>query len=211
MARKINGLNLKSNFTLYINDLRGNDWRWEIPFKEYFKFKQKIKIKENCYEDFRNFLTLRDRNLIEIVNTLGYEVIGSEWKKDKVELAKLLVDFVHRIPYQERDPTYVKYPIETLCEFGGNCADASVLGATLLQIAKIESCFIDLDDHLAVGINIPYNGESVELHGRKFYYTEMANLSYLNNQKPIGIGENENYDLLKAKVYSTRKNQSKIE
>jgi hypothetical protein len=201
MVKKVSGLSLDSFFTLYLHQFKGHDWQWKIPTDTYLKYKRKYRLKENTLESSKKFVTSKEPNLNKILNDLGQNSIGLKWKKDKVSVAELVVDFVHQFPYQKRSPSYIKYPIEMLCEYGGNCVDATVLGASLLEIANIETCFIEFFDHMALGINVPYSGEHVELNGKKFYVTEMANIRWLNQDYKFEIGGGVGRDVSKGKYY----------
>ena len=166
------GLKYASEFNIHIPNLRDYHWLFKIQSKTYIAYKAKTRNLDYAEEDFWQYVTPKEASLYNITTYLAHESIGSQWRKQQNDVADLVVDFVHRIPYQDRD-LYVKYPVETLCEFGGNCVDLSVLGATMLEIVGIESCFVVNSDHAFLGVNLNGKGYHVEKSGKKYYTVEM--------------------------------------
>lgn len=203
MARTLNGLDVQANFLLYITNLRGKDLSWEIPFKTYMNYRKRNRLVPNKEDDFRRFVTPKEAILKRIATDISLANISSF--QSGADYCQLIMDFVHRLPYQEKKEEYTKYPIETLCEFGGNCVDMSVLGATLLNIRGIETCFIDFPEHLAVGVNVQAKGEYVIYKGQKYYVAEMSVTAEVSKSySPSIIGQTLDRDLSKAKIYTAR-------
>lgn len=203
MASMVNGLEIDANFLLYLSNLRGKDFRWEIPFKTYIGYRKRKRPMPNAGDDFRRFVTPKEDILQKIVADITLANITVI--PDMVDYCQLVMDFVHRIPYQDKKEHYTKYPIETLCEFGGNCVDMSVLGATLLNIGGIETCFIDFPEHLAVGVNVPARGGYVMYRGQKYYVAEMSGTRELSRSYSLfRVGDSLDRDLSKARIYTAK-------
>jgi transglutaminase-like putative cysteine protease len=190
------GLKLDGNFTIYLSNFVGSDWRWEIPTKTYIAYKARKREYHNCFERYWRFVTPHDVYMNEIANDLS-EKIDLTRDEGKSRYAQIALDFVHRFPYQNRDLTYVKYPLETLCENGGNCVDNSVLLATLLKIKSIDCCFIILPQHLLVGINLPLKGAYTAINEKKYYFAEAVSAEWQDNS-PNLIGDPLSYSLKEA-------------
>ena len=194
-------LGYPSFFTIYREKFRGSHWRFEIDTESYFKYKALPREKYNGnYEHYWDFVTETEKNVGVIVDILGKEEIGSKWKKKPLETAQLLVDFVQSFPYQDREPCYAKYPLETLCENGGNCLDLSILGASMLLYAGIESCFLDFKEHVALGIAVPGKGKFVQVNGIKYYATEITSTEWPDHRYTDKIGVFNSVLLNKANV-----------
>ncbi len=189
VAKGKRGLRHNSNFNIYFYNFHGSDWKWHIPTNTYIAYKSKPRKLNNGNERYSKFITTTDQYLYEITRSLGESVIGNYSQKKK-EMAELIVDFVHHIPYQERNLNYVKYPIETLCEYGGNCADLSILGASMLTIAGIDNCLLVSREHIMLGINIPCEGTYIEKYEKPYYVTEMTGTDWINQKSRSKIGEN---------------------
>lgn len=183
------GLKYESEFNVYIPNLRGKEWIFPIPAKTYIAYKAKPRSLNNSTENFFRYVTPKETSIFDITTKIADSYLGSRWRNRKIDRADLIVDFVHQIPYQDRKISYVKYPIETLCEYGGNCVDLSVLGATMLEISGIESCFIRTEEHLFLGVNIPINGHYVEHKGTKYYTVEMTGTDLPSKPSTGKIGE----------------------
>ncbi|HLC52701.1 MAG TPA: hypothetical protein VJI98_05645 [Candidatus Nanoarchaeia archaeon] len=204
MTKTVSGLDIDANFQFYITNLRGQDFKWNIPFKTYMKYRRRTRLFPNSNDNFRKFVTPTENIIKDIVRDI---IIGNI--ESRLDYAQLVMDFVNRIPYQDRKEEYTKYPVETLCEFGGNCVDMSVLGATMLSLGGIETCFIDFPDHLALGVNIPTKGEYVIYRGEKYYVAEMSSTPTLSRDSAqIKIGDTLGLDLNEAKIYTARPKKS---
>ncbi len=205
VARKgKSGLKYPSEFNIHIPDLRDTDWMFKIPSKTYLAYKAKTRKLDYRGEHFWRYVTPKEVSLYNMTTYLVQESIGSQWRKQQKDVADLVVDFVHRIPYQNRDQ-YVKYPVETLCELGGNCVDLSVLGATMLEITDIESCFVVTSDHAFLGVNLPRKGHYVEKDGKKYYTVEMTGTYFPSEPNNDGIGEKSDFIPDEISIFTKKK------
>jgi len=74
--------------------------------------------------------------------------------------------------YGERE--YFAYPIETLVSRAGDCDDHAILAAAILLLMNIDTIFIEVPGHVAIGIamDIGRPGHFVDFNGRRYYYGE---------------------------------------
>jgi hypothetical protein len=195
------GLNMDSDFTVYLPDFLGFNWRWEIPTKTYLAYKARPRHYSNAQEDYWKFVTPNDVYIDEITNAL----LGSKKRNllidEDVQRAQMALNFVQCFPYQEKKPCYVKYPIETLCENGGNCADNSVLLASMLTNMSIDCCFIRPVGHLLVGVNVPATGNYIEHRGKKYFFADAVSQEWPDPNFKHYIGEELNHDFSKADIF----------
>lgn len=198
------GLKYESEFNVYVPNLRGKEWIFSIPTKTYIAYKAKPRSLNNNNENYCRYVTPKETSIFDLTTKIAEGYLGPRWRDRKIDLAELIVDFVHQIPYQDREVDYVKYPVETLCEYGGNCIDLSVLGATMLEISGIESCFIGTEDHLFLGVDVKSNGHYIEHNGKKYYTIEMTGTDLPSEPSTEKIGEKDDFDRNKISIL-TRK------
>ena len=185
------GLKYRSEFNVYIPNLREQELRFQIPSPTYIAYKAKPRRLHNGYCNYWDFVTTKDKYIDEIMDKLLEVYFNGKISGNEKEVAELVIDFLHQIPYEDRDLLYVKYPIETLCEFSGNCVDLPVLGASMLTNVGIECCILGLSEHALLGIDIPGEGSMVKYRGRSYQVAETAGT--IMPSKPIDdrIGETE--------------------
>lgn len=192
------GLKLDSEFTIYIPNFRNDDWKWQIPVSTYLAYKGKPRRKDNDNEQsYWKFVTPEDAYIYEITEEIGRKCLGSNWRAEKKEFVDLVIDFIGHIPYHKRNPCYVKYPVEMLCEFGGNCVDASILGASMLTIGGIGTCFVHFKEHVVLGVDVSADGKYVRrCDNTKFYITDVTGSEWPLQHETARIGYlHEDYDL----------------
>ncbi len=175
----------QSEFTLYLPRFRGFDWVWGIPVADYLNCKRKRKPLSDG-RNYERFVTPNDPHVELILESLIKHVPLS--RKSPKNIAQIIVDFTQHFPYQEKEGSFVKYPIETLCEFGGNCEDMSVLAVSLLTAADIDSCFFLWEDHVAIGIDVPAKGEYCYLRKREYYIANPVGSDFINYTDKSRIG-----------------------
>lgn len=96
--------------------------------------------------------------------------------EEGVEPLDAIITFIHDLSYV-RDVNlgydeYPKYPIETLVEGAGDCEDTSLLMASLLTAAGLESVLVLSPNHMAVAIPCERTEGSFQRDGRRFCYLE---------------------------------------
>lgn len=95
------------------------------------------------------------------------------------EAAMLAVTFVQSLPYTSDKVTtgadeYVRYPIETLVDNGGDCEDSSILAAAIIREMGYGCALLRFDGHVAVGVK---GGDGIYgtyflKDGDKYFYLE---------------------------------------
>jgi len=132
--------------------------------------------------DYKQFVTPNDPTISDIKMRLR-----AAFPAD-LDYAEAVLDIVHQIYYYSPSGGnwYMKYPTETLVEGSGLCAHLSVLAASLLKSAGIDTILIVYENpeagqsgHMNIGIVLsaePYPGASyVESSGKRYYVAETTN------------------------------------
>ncbi len=93
------------------------------------------------------------------------------------EYLELMATYIQSLPYQSRPGQQAKYPVETLVEGTGDCADKSLLLAGLLSREgyKVSLLVFDPESHMALGVGSPDSFYK----DTGFAYLETTNLSYV--------------------------------
>lgn len=191
---------LKENESLIIIDAKkyGKECEFKIPTSEYFKYK--IMDHRGLDQDtvaYQKWVTYDDSTIKNIAAKLTKNLKSPEKK------AQRLLDFVHSHIYDksiEEKRDYIKYPLETIIEHGGDCEDLSILGAALMKSVGIDVALLMPDtsklNHIAFAVNGDFEGYCVKYNDKKFFYAESTTSA---NWK---IGEMpEEYDGKKSRFY----------
>lgn len=82
--------------------------------------------------------------------------------------------FVQSLDYlSDEGVEYPKYPIETLCDKGGDCEDKAILLCGIIRSLGYGSALIIYEGHCAVGLlSDNMDGSYFEQDGNKYYYVE---------------------------------------
>lgn len=126
---------------------------------------------------------------------------GDEVGFNEYEKVMMVVTFVQSLPYTSDLATtgydeYVRYPIETLVNNGGDCEDTSILTAALLREMGYGVVLLKLTDHVAVGVK---GGDGI--YGSYYTYNNETYFYLETTGKNWDIGEvPKEYQGEKAKV-----------
>ena len=131
------------------------------------------------------------------VNKVADELY-SQGRTDLQRVTNIL-KFVQYLPYiwDYENHSYIRYPIETLVEGGGDCEDTSVLAARLMMDAGEEGFPVVLltvdtngdgvEDHMMVGVSVDgASGKQVTFNGRNYYACETTTTYYGVGSMPPG-------------------------
>ena len=173
-----------------------NNEKMELKFTWDYNFSQwtqSMEISRRSYEYYKNKrrsmngmdyrVYVEDTSDDEFISNLADSMCenGAESGYDEFQQLELLVSFVQGLEYipdtpQEGDmEEYPKYPIETLCDGGGDCEDTAILLASLLRARGYGVALIKLPEHMAVGIKGSVEsgaGSYYELNNERYYYIE---------------------------------------
>ncbi len=178
------------NFTLYLADFRGNDWRWDIPVEDYLDCKRKRKPATDGYNYYR-FVTPRDFNILTILDDLVNDI--PTFEQTPRNIAQIIIEFTQHLPYQDKyqnwEDEFAKYPLETLCENGGDCVDMSIVAVSMLTARGIDSRFLSFDEHLAIAVNVPADGEYILSNGKRFYLADPVGSEFRDDASEWNIGD----------------------
>ncbi len=189
MSRQIPGSD-PASFTLYLSYFRGGDWRWDISVQDYLNCKRKRKPAINGY-NYHRLVTPAEPNLLRVLDDLVDDLPPSEQTPQNI--AEIIIDFTQHFPYQDKyqneEEAFAKYPLETLCENGGDCVDMSILAASMLTASGIDSRFLSWRDHLAIAINVPAEGEYVLVNKKRFYLADPVGGEFRDDVGEQSIGD----------------------
>lgn len=115
-----------------------------------------------------------DRVIEDIASAIDAYAQRNSFSDDsRVEFATQFVQHLEYVPDDVSTPynDYPRYPVETLVHRGGDCEDASILLASILQALGEEVGLLRLPGHLQVGVvrDGSYPGAHYE-HGGECYY-----------------------------------------
>jgi hypothetical protein len=128
-------------------------------------------------EDYSIYVTHpNDDEYISTVVEAFYDIAVQEGY-DRQQTVNLVISFVQSLPYTSDDVTtafdeYVRYPLETLVDGGGDCEDTSILTSALLDAMNNEVVLLNFPGHVAVGVNIEVAGSYFSYEGENYFYLE---------------------------------------
>ncbi len=128
-------------------------------------------------EDYSIYVTHpNDDEYISTVVEAFYDIAVQEGY-DSQQTVNLVIAFVQSLPYTSDDVTtafdeYVRYPLETLVDGGGDCEDTSILTSALLGAMNNEVVLLNFPGHVAVGVNVDAFGSYFSHEGENYYYLE---------------------------------------
>jgi hypothetical protein len=146
--------------------------------------------------EYDRYIEVVDFQVGEITEIADYLYGGGA---TDIQRANNILKFVQYLPYiHDCDGNnYVRHPLETLVEGGGDCEDTSVLAAALMRAAgpegfpvvllSVDTNSDDEADHMMVGIDVEgATGKSYEYGDVDYYLCETTSSSYRVGQKPGG-------------------------
>ena len=105
-----------------------------------------------------------------------------------LQRANNMLKFVQYLPYihDASGDSYVRSPLETLVEGGGDCEDTSVLAAKIMRMAGFPVVLLMVDtnsddeiDHMMVGVSVQgATGKTFEVNGTEYYVCETTSSFY---------------------------------
>lgn len=119
------------------------------------------------------------QSLIDRLERLAADAGLDVWEK-----LNLVIAFVQSIPYASEPCEYPRYPLETLVELKGDCEDAAILGAALLQQMRCDIVLLAFleEDHMALGIRVvpptPAEDPPYAWNGGDYYYLEATSVGW---------------------------------
>jgi len=110
----------------------------------------------------------------------GIKQQGESLDFTNYETMMMAASLVQTIPYvtdkeSAGEAEYVRYPIETLVDGGGDCEDKSILLAALLKELGCEVVILEFPNHAAVGVEAERDdayGSYANYGGKKYFYLE---------------------------------------
>jgi len=160
---------------------------------EYLEIATGDHIEDTQYDSYTEVLDFQVEEVLEIA---GYLYDGGA---TDIQRVNNILKFVQYLPYIHdcNGDNYVRHPLETLIEGGGDCEDTSVLAAELMRVAgpegfpvvllSVDTNSDDEADHMMLGVDVEgATGESYEFGGVDYYLCETTSSSYRVGQRPSG-------------------------
>lgn len=160
---------------------------------EYLLLATSAHIEDTDEESYADVIRLPSDDLKELADFL-YGLGATDLQR-----VNNILKFVQNLHYiHDYDShNYVRYPLETLVEGGGDCEDTSMLAAALMRLAGEEGfpvivLTVDTDsdqevDHMMIGVSFEGGtGTSYEHGGRDYYVCETTSRWYSAGQLPAG-------------------------
>jgi hypothetical protein len=155
-----------------------NDETWTlsltVPKNLYEYYANRTRI---VTEDYSIYVTHpNDDEYISTVVEAFYDIAVQEGYNSQ-QTVNLVISFVQSLPYTSDDVTtafdeYVRYPLETLVDGGGDCEDTSILTSALLEAMNNEIVLLNFPGHVAVGVNVDAVGSYFSHEGENYFYLE---------------------------------------
>ncbi len=176
----------ESNIIIYVPNFGGNSWKFYTNISHFLPYKQKSHNPKNIKE-IMQFITPQHPTVQEVVKTITQNQDNEEKK------AQLIMDFVNQ-HLNDRylcNNNYLKYPIETLVEGGGDRKDLSILAASLLKgagfdVGLIEIAQLSADSvktyDMMVGLTGNFDGWYRERGEKKYYMAEVRGTQWKNTK-----------------------------
>jgi hypothetical protein len=126
------------------------------------------------------------QSLIAALESLAAGAGLNVWEK-----LNLIVAFVQSIPYASEEGEYPRYPLETLIDQRGDCEDAAILTAALLEpmgFGVVLLAFVE-ERHMAVGVRVlppgagPY--QAYQWNGDAYYFLEPTSVGWQIGEMPV--------------------------
>ena len=112
----------------------------------------------------------------------------------------LIIDFVQGIAKYRHEPgEFIKHPLETLRDGGGDCEDKVVLAAAMMKVRERETKQVSLKRrdhrfaHRMLMITGSYSGESKTIGGIRYFFTDVTGVGWKPGQVPteyVGLRTN---------------------
>ena len=140
----------------------GNRYSYDlrVDYDDYAYYKNLYSVDMRCqdvltHERDRTFVTYQDKYVRELASMLSE--ISAQKGLDQLSTANLVLDFVQSMEYQSDEVfmghvEYWKFPLETLCDQGGDCEDTAILYSSLMKAMGFDTVLIIVPGHMASGI-----------------------------------------------------------
>ena len=130
----------------------------------------------------------------------GFEYMEQEGSLTKSELVKLVLHFIQAIPYKIPDGDLgLTTPQKALVQRFGDCDTKSLFLIMVLRELGVDAVMLISFHykHAMVGIAIPSLGESVQMNGRRYYFTETTARGHLIGILPSKIDNRHYWDSMR--------------
>lgn len=168
-----------------------------IPDSLYKHYKNKERAPT---EDYSIYVThpYDDEYLNAIIQKIIFIALSKSYTES--EKINLVIAFVQSLPYTSDNVTtsydeYPRYPLETLVDNGGDCEDAAILTAALLESLNYDSVLLGFPGHIAVGVAIDTSGSYYLYDNQKYFYLETTGEGWQIGEKP------EDFKDMSATIY----------
>lgn len=145
-----------------------------------------------------SFITSNDKYILKIASDLQQMAAGMS----DLQTANFLLKFVQSTEYVLDEISmgyveYLKFPLETLFDMGGDCEDTAILFCALADAMGYDTALFSLPDHVASGIAVDgCKGVSFTADSKMYYYCETT------SDTDVGISLDEGvYNKYTVEIY----------
>ena len=173
----------------------GKPWCFSVGFPQAFRdeYAQRSHTETEHRGAYGKFVrdAADDAYVRDLVQKFRAAASGEGWGRD--ETVSFMATFVQSLPYTSDTVTtgfddYIRYPLQTLMDDGGDCEDTSILLAALLQEMGYGVVLLSPPGHLAVGVLVAQEAAggtaTVPYQGRHYAYTETTGDGWRIGQVP---------------------------
>ncbi|TXT61481.1 MAG: hypothetical protein BAJALOKI2v1_30102 [Promethearchaeota archaeon] len=180
------GLHFMQNIIFDTNyGTEGWNYWIQVPFENYFYFRlyQDHTVQRSSYTTLANSIeNFCNASSVYFMAQTVIEVCSD--KNDDEEICNAILNLVQDkgnftpcIHYISEEDDMPKYPIETICEGGGDCEDKSILFVSLLESVGYDTILIIIPGHCFAGVYLAEtptwgDGWYVEYNGKEYYTCE---------------------------------------
>lgn len=191
--------NTDQTFTFHIDeDSIEKDYYLDVSItKSLYEYYKKQSHTTYGIKNFSRFVT---PNLFSSMAESIRNLTSSLSNSDET-FANIVLDIVHQIPYNKSS---VKFPIETLVDYYGDCDSLSVLAASIMKAGKLDVVLLYYEDstvnHMNVGVYLPNisinnidesNPVFYKYEGKKYFIAETTGKGWKVGDQPKNYANSE--------------------
>jgi hypothetical protein len=183
-----------------IYNLDNKVYKLTIPFQSYLQYKNMPHPDDNVGR-MKQYSTVSEPALDHVLESL-LQIPTKSPEKD----AQKILDFVHNFIFNPDVDPYIKAPLETIVEGGGDCDDLSTLAYTLMKKRGLDVIYIKAPPrkgrkigHVFVGVAGDFKGKYIMYKGKKYFTAETTGTRWPQKPATWKIGQ------LSKKTWKQRK------
>ena len=140
-----------------------------------------------------SFVTSDDAYVVKLASDFSEMTEGM----NSLQTAGFLLAFIQSLDYQSDSiymgyEEYWKFPLETLCDYGGDCEDTSILYCAIADAMGYDTALLLFPGHMAAGISVEgCDGYGFVVNNVAYYFCETTSEGYDVGDNPSSMVYNE--------------------